>query len=109
MVATTLTQAANGKQQISPMLHTLGHLPEELATVTQLLADAGYYSAANVDTCVAAGIAPFIAAVGRESHHLPWEARFTNPAPAFRRAKSSRKFVVAVERIMGLPGLSARP
>ena len=70
----------NDKQQISPMLHTLGRLPEELRTVTQILADAGYYSAANVERCVAANVAPFIAA-GRESHHLPWEARFTEPAP----------------------------
>ena len=38
------------------MLHTLGHLPEELRTVTQILADAGYYSAANVEHCVAANV-----------------------------------------------------
>ena len=62
------------------MLHTLGHLPEELRTVTQILADAGYYSAANVERGVAANVAPFIAA-GRESHHLRWEARFTELAP----------------------------
>ena len=71
-VATPLTQAANDKRQISPMLHTLGHLPEELGTVTQILADAGYYSAANVEPLIAAG---------RESPHLPWKARFTEPAP----------------------------
>ena len=80
VVATPLTQAANDKQQISPMLHTLGHLPEALGMVTQILADAGYYSAANVERCVAANIEPFIA-TGRESPHLPWEARFTEPAP----------------------------
>ena len=67
-----MTQAANDKRQISPMLHPLGHLPEELGTVNQILADAGYYSAANVEPLIAAG---------RESPHLPWEARFTEPVP----------------------------
>ena len=62
------------------MLPPLGHLPEALGTVTQILADAGYYSAANVERCVAANVEPLIAA-GRESPHLPWKARFTEPVP----------------------------
>jgi hypothetical protein len=48
VVATDLTQAANDKQQLSNMLDALGALPEELGSVTQLLADAGYFSEANV-------------------------------------------------------------
>ena len=78
VVATPLTQAANDTRQISPMLPPLGHLPEALGTVTQILADAGYSSVANVERCVAANVEPLIA-TGRESHHLPWEARFTEP------------------------------
>lgn len=69
VVATVVTDAANDKQQRVPMLATLRTLPAALGTVTQTLADAGYFSATNVEACVEAGIAPFIAA-GRESHHL---------------------------------------
>jgi transposase len=79
-VTTGLTQAANDKQQIVPMVETLGALPEKLGEVSELLTDAGYFSEANVATCVEAGIDPLIAA-GRESHHLPWQERFSEPPP----------------------------
>ena len=77
VIATGLTQAANDKQQITPMVETLGALPEELGEVSELLTDAGYYSEANVAACVEAGIDPLIA-TGRESHHLPWQERSVN-------------------------------
>ena len=80
VVATELTQAANDKQQVAPMLQRLGALPEDLGEVTQLLADAGYFSEANVSTCLDAHIDPLLAA-GRESHHLPWQKRFSEPPP----------------------------
>lgn len=80
VVATGLSQAANDKQQITPMVETLGALPEALGEVGELLTDAGYFSEANVATCVEAGIDPLIA-VGRESHHLPWQERFSEPPP----------------------------
>jgi len=80
VVATGMTQAPNDKQQIAPMVDTLGSLPEALGEVSEILADAGYFSEANVATCVEADIAPLIAA-GRESHHLPWQERFSEPPP----------------------------
>jgi transposase len=80
VLATGLTQAANDKQQLTPMLDTLGELPEELGTITALLADAGYFSAANVTACAEAHIEPLLA-LGRESHHLPWQERFAEPPP----------------------------
>jgi transposase len=80
VVATGLTQAANDKQQIAPMVETLGALPKALGEVSELLTDAGYFSEANVATCVEAGIDPLMAA-GRESHHLPWQERFSEPPP----------------------------
>ena len=46
----------------------------------QLLADNGYFSAANVERCVAAKIEPLLAA-GRDAHHSHWEDRFTEPPP----------------------------
>ncbi len=43
---------SNDKQQITPMVETLGALPEELGEVSEVLADAGYFSEANVATCI---------------------------------------------------------
>ncbi len=55
-------------------------MPEELGQATQLLADAGYFSEANVNRCVDAQIEPLLAA-GRDSHHLSWQERFGEPPP----------------------------
>jgi IS5 family transposase len=44
----------------------------------QLLADTCYFSAANVDACVASGVEPLIA-MKRETHHLPVLERFAEP------------------------------
>jgi hypothetical protein len=46
------------------MVETLGALPEALGEVSELLADAGYFSEANVAACVEADIDPFIAPPG---------------------------------------------
>ncbi len=51
-----VTQAANDKQQLTPMLERLAGLPAELPKPQQLLADAGYYSEANVNACEEAGL-----------------------------------------------------
>lgn len=81
VVATDVVQAANDKQQIEPMLDKLGALPEELGAVETLLADTGYFSAANVDACLAAEVSPLIA-MGRQPHHPPLAERFApEPSP----------------------------
>ena len=80
VLATTLTQAANDKQQIAPMIEVRAALPAELGVIDTVLADNGYFSAANVTRCIDANITPLLAA-GREPHHLPWQERFTEPAP----------------------------
>jgi len=80
VVAIDMAQVATDKQQIEPMLEVLGALPEELGSVEHVLADNGYFSAANVQTCVAAKIEPLLAA-GRDGHHPHWEDRFTEPSP----------------------------
>jgi transposase len=80
VVAIDMAQVATDKQRIEPMLEVLGGLPEELGSVEHLLADNGYFSAANVETCVAAKIEPLLAA-GRDGHHPHWQDRFTEPPP----------------------------
>jgi transposase len=78
VLAPGLTQAPNDHQQLTSVLEALRALPEEFGTVTELLADAGYFSEANVAACVEAGVEPLLAP-GRESHHLPWQQRFGEP------------------------------
>ena len=55
-------------------------LPKALGTAAQLVADNGYFSAANAEHCVAAQIEPLLAA-GRDKHHPHWLDRFTEPPP----------------------------
>ena len=52
VLATGVTQAVNDKQQIAPMMTALNALPEELGEVVRVLADAGYFSAANLTACI---------------------------------------------------------
>ena len=80
VVATGIAQVATDKQQVAPMLDALAGLPEELGRVKRLLGDNGFFSAANVEACVAAKIEPLLAA-GRDAHHPHWADRFTEPPP----------------------------
>lgn len=80
VVAIDIVQAATDRQQIVPMLKALAALPTALGNVKQVLADNGYFSAANVEHCVQAKIEPLLAA-GRDKHHPNWEDRFTEPPP----------------------------
>jgi IS5 family transposase len=75
-----VVQAANDKQQLAPMVEHLNALPEELGKIETLLADNGYFSAANVTACATANIEPLIA-TGREPHHRSLAERFA-AAPA---------------------------
>ena len=73
-----VTQAVNDKQQVTPMLDKLQALPAAIGQAEQLLADAGYFSEANVTACERAGIEPSIA-IKRDEHHPHWSERFANP------------------------------
>jgi transposase len=81
VLANDVTQASNDKRQLQPMLDKLGALPDDLGKAETLLADSGYFSAANVQACAAAKLEPLIA-TGRETHHPPLSERFpAAPAP----------------------------
>lgn len=91
IVANDLTQAANDKQQLAPMIDQLKALPKELGRVRQVLADSGYLSEANVEHCVAAKIEPLIA-MKRERHNASWKARFAeDPSEPPQCASPMRK------------------
>ena len=81
VVAAEVVQAANDKQQLQPMLNQFAVLPDALGKVETLLADNGYFSAANVAACVAAGIDPLVA-MGRQPHYPPLAERFEDTPPA---------------------------
>ncbi len=80
IVATHTVQACNDKQQVEPILRQLNALPVELGKPVYVVADTGYFSAANIKACVEQEITPLIA-VKREEHHPDPLARFTEPPP----------------------------
>jgi transposase len=80
VIATTLTQHTNDKQQIEPMLSELQALQDTLGKPETLLADNGYFSKDNVQACVKHNITPLIA-LGREAHHLPLVQRLAPDMP----------------------------
>jgi len=80
IVAAHVTQQPNDKQEIKPTLEHLAALPEGLGTVTDLIADSGYFSEANVVACERQSLTPYIA-VDRKDHNEPLWDRFQEPPP----------------------------
>jgi transposase len=80
IVTTHVTQAPNDKKELEPALTNLKNLPQGLGTVTELIADNGYFSEENVKLCQKNRVTPYIA-VNREKHHPPVMDRFREPAP----------------------------
>ena len=108
VVAVDVVQAPNDKQQLAPMLGKLAALPDQLGCTETLLADSGYFSEANVEACVAAGIDPLIAR-GRQAHYPPLAERFAaapsppeNPTPveamAYRLKTAEGKKLYALRK-----------
>ncbi|MEI6738413.1 MAG: IS1182 family transposase, partial [Pseudomonadota bacterium] len=100
VVAINMAQAANDKQQLEPILKALAGLPEALGCVKQVLADNGYFSAANVAHCVQAKIEPLLAA-GRDRHHPHWEDRFIEPPPLSEPASDVDRMKHQLKTIQG--------
>jgi transposase len=80
IVAGHVSQHTNDKQEMKPALDRIDALPRELGAVDTLIADTGYFSEANVISCEAKQIAPYIA-LGREGHNQPIMERFLEPPP----------------------------
>ena len=89
VVASAVSQAPNDKQQLEPMLDKIEALADELGKPECLLADTGYFSAANVAACDKAGIEPLIA-MGRQPHHPPLAERFASGAGSAARSNAGR-------------------
>ncbi len=61
IVTTHVTQAPNDKKELGPALTNLKQLPQELGTVTDILADNGYFSEDNVMLCEENKVTSYIA------------------------------------------------
>ena len=100
VIATDMAQVATDKQQVEPMLKVIAALPENVGSVEHLLADNGYFSAANVAHCVKAKIEPMLAA-GRDGHHPHWEDRFTEPPALGESASAVDRMKYRLKTIQG--------
>lgn len=79
MVDADVSQRPADRMLLEPALSRISALPKELGIANEILADAGYYSAKNVEACEGYGITPYIS-LGRERHAGGFE-RFQEPAP----------------------------
>lgn len=79
LIATDVSQCPTDRTLLEPMITQLASLPKQLGAVGEVLADAGYYSASNVETCESHQITPYIS-VGRERHAGGLD-RFREPLP----------------------------
>jgi hypothetical protein len=100
VVATTLTQAPNDKQQVQPMIKVLQEQAPQLGDVQTLIADTGYCSETNVKVCKEAKIEPLLC-VARQNHHPHWSARFTEPAPLAQDATPMQAMTHRLSTIAG--------
>jgi transposase len=80
VVGQHLTQNPNDKLEIEPALEALNKLPKDLGTIDSLLADAGYFSQGNVDSCLKEKLLPYISS-GRDEHNQSLKERFSEPEP----------------------------
>ncbi len=97
IVAQAVTQAANDKQQLIPMIEQVeqqsGQKPE------QVLADSGYASEENLGAAEAAQVDVYVA-VARDKHHAPQSScpRGPLPATATRIDRMRRKLKTKIGR-----------
>jgi len=80
IITSHVSQAPNDKKELEPGLASLKQLPQALGTVTDILADNGYFSERNVSFCDENKVTPYIA-VQRLKHHPSLTERYREPDP----------------------------
>ena len=73
-----VSQNPNDKKELVATLEGIAALPAGLGPVTDVVADSGYFSQANVEACEPYEISPLIAAT-RDTHNRPLTERFAEP------------------------------
>jgi hypothetical protein len=81
IVAEYVSQQCSDKKEIAPMAAAVAQRPAAVGRAEDVLADNSYESADHVQTCVAHGTTPYLAA-GRDTHHPGLAERFAADAPA---------------------------
>jgi len=76
ILTTHVSHAPNDKREIAPTLATIDALPQALGKVQVLLADSGYFSAANTQACATHGIEPLLS-----NHQNPIMGRWWSASP----------------------------
>lgn len=77
LVDSEVSQRATDRTLLAATVIALGQLDPKIGIVTEILADAGYYSAANLDVCAQAQIVPYIP--NRRERHAGGLQRFQEP------------------------------
>jgi transposase len=80
IVAQHVSQSPNDKQELEPALENLDAVATVVGKAEAVIADTGYFSAANVEACHAHDVEPYIAA-GRDAHYPPLAQRLSEPSP----------------------------
>jgi transposase len=80
VVAQHVSQSPNDKQEVAPALEHLAAVAAVVGQAEALIADSGYFSAANVAACHAHAVEPYLAA-GRDAHYPPLAERLREPSP----------------------------
>lgn len=92
IVGARLTNTPVDARQLVPMLDELAKLPESVGRASRVLADAGFFSQANVEHSLGRGVEPLIAR-RRDQHYVPWFDRMTEPPPLDETAGSVERMV----------------
>lgn len=95
-----VSQNTNDKQEVEKTLENLEALESTIGKPDALIADAGYYSAENVEWCAAHGIEPYIAS-GREPHYPPLAERLRPVEPIAEAASDVERMKQRLRMIEG--------
>ena len=90
IVSNHVSQKTNDKKELTPALEALKALPESLGRPQEFLADNGYFSESNVESCVTEKMTPYIA-VERESHSVELQELLASPDPPGQDAHEVEK------------------
>ena len=98
IVANTLSQAANDKQEALP---TVEAIDERVGKPGAAALDNGYFSERNIEELEARKIEPYLA-TGRESHHRSWQDYFAQqPGPSPESASAKEKLAYKLQTEIG--------
>ena len=107
IIANHVTQHTNDKLEVTPALENITALPEALGSVTEFIADCGYFSETNVAACEKNRMTPYIA-VDRQSHNQPLWDRFCEPPPLSDNADAVTKMKHRLKTVAGKAVYAAR-